>query len=164
MQKTATIVQILALIALSAFSGALLFVALVMVRFWQAAEPSIFLSWMAQHFVRFPMLMIPLNVIALLMTIAALAASWKSSPDNRLPWGLGLLCLIICTVTFPIYFAGANAEFVTGSVDLTDVPSRLNAWSIWNWARTSLAILAVICAAWGLYQQRQMSSVSETDS
>lgn len=152
MPKIAIVLQILALISLSAFSGALLFIALVLVKFWQAIEPPVFLSWMGEHFFRFPTIMVPLNIIALVLVIAALITSWNSSA-SRLPWGLGLACLVICTVTFPIYFLGANAAFVTGSLPLVDVTTEINTWSNWHWSRTGLTILAVVFAALGLYQQ-----------
>jgi hypothetical protein len=152
MQKLTTPIQILALISLSAFSGALLFIALVVVRFWLSAEPEVFLVWMAEHFFRFPQLMVPLNLIALLTTVAALATVWNVLPAHRLPWGLGLLCLIVCTITFPIYFASANTEFVAGSIELSEVAPHLKAWASWNWTRTALALLAVGFASWGLAQ------------
>ena len=115
-----------------------------------------FIPW--KSLFRLPTIMVPLNVLALVTTIAALATSWKGSLTGRLLWSLGLLCLFACTVTFPIYFAGANAEFVTKSVALTNVTSKLGTWSSWHWIRTGLAILAVIFAAWKLYKQEQTDS------
>jgi hypothetical protein len=100
--------------------------------------------------------MVPLNAIALILTIAALAASWIST--SRLLWGLGLLCLIICTATYPIYFSSANAELVTGSVRIADVAIKINSWSNWHWFRTGFAMLAVIFAAFGLRQQIDRTS------
>ncbi|MGB8700802.1 MAG: hypothetical protein WCD18_15400 [Thermosynechococcaceae cyanobacterium] len=153
MAKISSLFQVLALIALSLFSGALLFIAIAIVKFWQAAEPDIFLSWMGENFFRFPTIMVPLNMVSLLLIIAALATSWRSNPTNRLPLGLGLISLFLCTITFPIYFAGANAEFVTHAVDLTDVAEKIEIWSNWHWFRTGLVMLAIGFVSWALLNQ-----------
>jgi hypothetical protein len=46
----ARIINLLAVISLSLFSGAFIFIALVVVKFWQAVEPEVFLGWMSDHF------------------------------------------------------------------------------------------------------------------
>lgn len=150
MQKVTGLVQISALIVLSAFSGSLLFIALVMVKFWQSLEPQDFLNWMTNDLYLMPKTMIPLNILSLVLAIAALATSWKAFPSRRLPLSLGLASILFCSITFPIYFAGANAEFVTQSIEISNVTSRLSTWSTWHWVRTGLAILAVACSAWNL--------------
>lgn len=153
MTKISTIFQVLTLIVLSLYSGALLFIAVAVVNFWQAAEPSMFLSWMNENFFRFPTIMIPLNMVSLLMLIVALATAWKSSPSSRLPLILGLISLFICTITFPIYFAGANAEFLSQTMDLGDISAKIAIWSNWHWFRTGLAILSIVFVSWALLNQ-----------
>lgn len=153
MTKISTIFHVLTLIVLSLYSGALLFIAVAVVNFWQATEPSMFLSWMSENFYRFPTIMIPLNMAALLMLIAALATAWKSLPSSRLPLILGLFSLFICTITFPIYFAGANAEFLSQTIDLGAVSEKIAIWSNWHWFRTGLAILSIVFVSWALLNQ-----------
>jgi hypothetical protein len=153
MRKISIAFQVLSLIALSLFSGALLFIAIAIVKFWQAVEPDIFLSWMSENFFRFPVIMIPLNVVSLLMMIAALTTSWKANPTSRLPLSLGLISLFACTITFPLYFAGANAEFVARNIDLTDVAKKIGIWSNWHWFRTGLAILSIVFVSRSLLSQ-----------
>jgi hypothetical protein len=150
MAKVASLFQVLALIALSLFSGALLFVAVVVIKIWQAEEPNTFLSWMSESFFRFPTIMVPLNLISLLMIIAALVTSWRSNPNNRLPLVLGLMSLLTCTITFPVYFASANAEFVTHAINLNDVAEKIKIWSNWHWFRTGLALLSICFISWAL--------------
>jgi hypothetical protein len=151
MSKAAIIFQMMALIASSAFSGTLLFIAIAIVKFWQAVEPDLFLSWMTEHFFRFPLIMIPLNIASVLMAISAVSISWKPYPNSRLPLSLALTFLFICSITFPIYFAGANQKFIGHSIDLADVARSIAIWSNWHWLRTGLAILAVVCVGWGLF-------------
>jgi uncharacterized membrane protein len=171
MSSVSKIFNLLSVISLSLFSGAFLFIALVVVKFWQAVEPNIFLAWMNDNFFRFPLLMIPLNMVALLMTIAAFGTAWKSNSSNKLLLGLSLICIFICTSTYSIYFEGANAEFLNRSIlvsrrsanELSQVSSALNTWSNWHWLRTILAIAALGFASWGLLQ-RSSNQNSETAS
>jgi hypothetical protein len=144
------ILNLLSVIALSLFSGAFLFIAFVVVRFWQAVEPDTFLNWMSDHFFRFPALMVPLNMVALLLTIAAFSTAWKSRPASRIPLGLSVVCIFVCTLTYSIYFAGANAEFLNRAIALPQIGTAINTWAAWHWARTGLAIAALTFASWGL--------------
>jgi hypothetical protein len=152
MSSVSRIFNLLSVISLSLFSGAFLFIALVIVKFWQAVEPDVFLAWMNDNFFRFPLLMIPLNMVALLMTISAFGTAWKSNSSNKLRLGLSLICIFICTSTYSIYFQSANAEFLNRSIQLSQVSSVLKTWSNWHWLRTILAIAALGFASWGLLQ------------
>jgi hypothetical protein len=149
MSTLARTFNLLSVIALSLFSGAFLFIAFVVVKFWQSIAPVVFLDWMNDNFFRFPMLMIPLNMIALLLTIVALGTAWKSYPSRRLPLGLAVVCIFACTVTYPIYFAGANAEFLGRTIELPQIGDAIETWATWHWLRTGLAIAAVSFASWG---------------
>jgi hypothetical protein len=150
MSTLARTFNLLSVIALSLFSGAFLFIAFVVVKFWQSIAPAVFLDWMNDNFFRFPTLMIPLNMIALLLTIVALGTAWKSDPSRRLPLGLAVVCIFACTVTYPIYFAGANAEFLGRTIELPQIGDAIQTWATWHWLRTGLAIAAVSFASWGL--------------
>jgi hypothetical protein len=160
MFNLARILNLLSVIALSLFSGAFLFIALVVVMFWQAAEPEGFLNWMSDNFFRFPALMVPLNMIALLLTIAAFGIAWKSQPSSRFALGLSSICIFACTLTFPIYFAGANAEFLSRTILLPQISAAINTWATWHWARTVLSLLALIFASFG---SLQLSSVTTSE-
>ena len=150
MNNLALILNLLSVVSLSLFSGAFLFIALVVVGFWQAAAPEFFLNWMSDNFYRFPVLMVPLNMVALLLTIAAFGTAWKSRPNSRIPLGLSVVCIFACTLTYQIYFAGANAEFLNRSIDLSQIGDAIDTWTTWHWLRTGLAIGALVFASWGL--------------
>jgi hypothetical protein len=155
------ILNLLSVIALSLFSGAFLFIAFVVVRFWQAVEPDTFLNWMSDHFFRFPALMVPLNMVALLLTIAAFGTAWQSRPISRIPLGLGAVCIFTCTITYPIYFAGANAEFLNRAIALPQIGTAINTWATWHWVRTGLAIVALTFASLGLLVSPKNQIVSD---
>jgi hypothetical protein len=158
------ILNLLSVIALSLFSGAFLFIAFVVVRFWQAVEPDTFLNWMSDHFFRFPALMVPLNMVALLFTIATFGTAWQSRPISRIPLGLSVICIFACTITYPIYFAGANAEFLNRAIALPLIGDAIHTWATWHWVRTGLAIAALIFASWGLLQQLSNSMMEANAS
>jgi hypothetical protein len=153
MSTLARTFNLLSVIALSLFSGAFLFIAFVVVKFWQSIAPAVFLDWMNDNFFRFPMLMIPLNIIALLLTIVALGTAWKSRPTSRLPLGLAAVCIFACTITYPIYFAGANAAFLGRTIELSQMPEAIQTWVTWHWLRTGLSIAAGFFASWGLFSE-----------
>ena len=142
--------ELLATIASGIFVGALIFIAFVMVKFWRSTEPEDFFRWMSLHFFRFPKIMVPLNLLSLLTIAAALIVSWQPNPATRLPLSLSLFFLLGCSITFPIYFAKANEEFVTKSVEIADLPRKIAAWSNWHWFRTGLAFISSILAGWSL--------------
>jgi hypothetical protein len=73
--------NLLSVIALSLFFGAFLFIALVVVKFWQTVEPDIFLSWMSNHFFRFPILI--LNCDRYLVNLA-LGQDWACPSSTHL--------------------------------------------------------------------------------
>jgi Domain of unknown function (DUF1772) len=150
MNNLARILNLLSVISLSLFSGAFLFIAVVIVGFWRSVAPDVFLNWMSDHFYRFSALMVPLNMIALLLTIAAFGTAWKSRPSSRIPLGLSVVCIFACTLTYQIYFAGANAEFLNRSIDLSQIENAIHTWATWHWLRTGLTIGALVFASWGL--------------
>jgi hypothetical protein len=158
------VLNLLSVIALSLFSGAFLFIAFVVVRFWQAVEPDTFLNWMSDHFFRFPALMVPLNMVALLLTIAAFSTAWKSRPKSQIPLGISLIFIFACTITYPIYFAGANAEFLNRAIALPQISTAINTWETWHWGRTGLAIAALTFSSWGLFQQPSNPMIEATAS
>jgi Domain of unknown function (DUF1772) len=150
MNNLARILNLLSVISLSLFSGAFLFIAVVIVGFWRSVAPNVFLNWMSDHFYRFPTLMVPLNMVALLLTIAAFGTAWKSRPSSRIPLGLSVVCIFVCTLTYQIYFAGANAEFLNRSIELSQIENAIDTWATWHWLRTGLTIGALVFASWGL--------------
>lgn len=105
---------------------------------------------MSDHFFQFPALMVPLNMISLLLAISAFGTAWKSQPTSRISLGLSLLFIFTCTITYPIYFAGANAEFLSRAIALPQIGDAIHTWGTWHWARTGLAISVLTFASWGL--------------
>ena len=155
MNNLARILNLLSVISLSLFSGAFLFIAVVVVGFWRSVAQDVFLNWMSDHFYRFPTLMVPLNMIALLLTIAAFGTAWKSRPSSRIPLGLSVVCIFFFFFTYQIYFAGANAEFLNRSIEVSQIENAIDTWATWHWLRTGLSIGALVFASWGLLLSKE---------
>jgi hypothetical protein len=65
-------------------------------------------------------------MVSLLLAIAAFGTAWKSQPTSRIPLGLCSICIFANTITFPIYFAGANAEFLTRAIALPQIGDAIH--------------------------------------
>lgn len=150
--KTLKILQVLSLISLAIFTGAFLFVAIVIIPFWLSSEPNYFLEWFEANFLRFPTLMIPLNLIAFLTTLVTLIASWKSKANTKIIWTIATIAIFLASITYPIYFASANAVLLDKAIELSLVVPKVITWSNWNWLRTALTFVALILAAISVYQ------------
>jgi hypothetical protein len=78
--------------------------------------------------------MIPLGAITLLVSLAAVAVSWRLRSKQR-RWALiAALCALCVIVTYPVFFAGANASFIAGSLSDSAVRALLDKWAVWHWA------------------------------
>jgi hypothetical protein len=153
--KTLKILQVLSLISLAIFTGAFLFVAIVIVPFWLSSEPNYFLEWFEVNFLRFPTLMIPLNLIAFLTTLITLVVAWKSKANTKISWTIATIAIFLASITYPIYFASANALLFDKTIELSLVMPELIKWSNWNWFRTALTFIALILAAISIYQLKE---------
>jgi hypothetical protein len=153
--KALKFLQVLSLISLAIFTGAFLFIAIVIIPFWLSSEPNYFLEWFEVNFLRFPTLMIPLNLIAFLTTLITLIVSWTSKANTKLIWTIATIAIFLASITYPIYFASANALFLDKTIELSLVTPELISWSNWNWLRTALTFIALILAAISVYQLKE---------
>jgi hypothetical protein len=150
--KTLKILQVFSLVSLATFTGAFLFIAIVIVPFWLSSEPNYFIEWFEVNFLRFPTLMIPLNLIAFLTTLITLIVSWKSKANTKIIWTIATIAIFLASITYPIYFASANALLLDKTIELSLVMTKLITWSNWNWLRSVLTFIALIFATISVYQ------------
>ncbi|MGL6344129.1 MAG: hypothetical protein ACRC80_33910 [Waterburya sp.] len=147
--------QVFSLVSLAIFTGAFLFIAIVIVPFWLSSEPNYFLEWFEVNFLRFPTLMIPLNLIAFVTTFITLIISWKSKANTKIIWSMATIVIFLASITYPIYFASANALFLNKTIELSLVMPEIITWSNWNWLRTTLTFIALIFAVIGVYKFKE---------
>ena len=135
----------LACLLVGLLAGGMLLIGVAFVSFWQSLSPSDFQTWFASHSHLIGRLMIPLGSGSIVVTLAALVATWHD-PARRL-WSLiAALAAIGVMVTYPIFFAGTNDAFVRGGLSDSAARALLDRWATWHWFRTGLGIVGFVAA------------------
>jgi hypothetical protein len=143
-------VLVLSVLSFGLLTGAMLLIGISIVGFWKSLTPSDFVSWFATHSSRLGVIMIPLGAITLLVSLAAVAVSWRSRSKQR-RWALiAALCALCVMVTYPVFFAGANASFIAGALSDSAVRALLDKWAVWHWGRTLLGLAGFLAATLAL--------------
>ena len=124
----------------SAFIGAMLLIALVLVPFWQTAEPSIFLDWFSLYSSNIGKLMIPFGPGVLVLAVIV----FFIDRANKILWGLTIALLLANVLYFPLYFLATNASFAEQTIAISDVSTELSTWLDFHWHRILFALGALI--------------------
>jgi hypothetical protein len=136
-------------------TGAMLLIGVSIVGFWKSLTPSDFVSWFASHSSRLGVIMVPLGTITLLLSLAAVVVSWRSRLKQR-QWAIiAALCAVCVMVSYPVFFAEANATFVAGGLSDSDVRALLDKWAVWHWGRTLLGLVGFVAATLALQSSRE---------
>lgn len=139
-------ILVLSVLSFGLLTGAMLLIGVSIVGFWKSLNPSDFVAWFAEHSSRLGIIMIPLGTITLLMSLAALAFSWHSPAKQRQRALIAALCAVGIMVTYPVFFAGANASFIGGALSDSAVRALLDKWAVWHWGRTLLGLAGFLAA------------------
>ena len=142
-------VLVLSVLSFGLLTGAMLLIGISIVGFWKSLTPSEFVSWFASHSSRLGVIMVPLGTITLLLSLAAVVVSWRSRLKQRQWAMIAALCAVCVMVTYPVFFAEANATFVGGLSD-SDVRALLDKWAVWHWGRTLLGLAGFLAATLAL--------------
>ena len=140
MQHIKTTLQILIIALNSAFIGAMLLIALVIVPFWQAGETQSFLDWFSAYSPNIAKMMIPLGPGVLVLAILV----FFMERENKILWGLTIAFLVANVGYFPIYFLPANASFAEQTIAISEVSAELATWLDFHWHRIILALGALL--------------------
>jgi hypothetical protein len=122
-------------------AGAMLFIGVALVPFWQRLPSAEFRAWFALHSGRIGALMIPLGIAAVIVSLAALIH------DRRGPHLLAHLvafavALVVAIVTTAIN-EPANVRYAapTGLSDAETI-ALLARWKRWHWPRVTFGVIA----------------------
>ena len=129
--------------ALALFALGCLVILFVFVPKWQQQPPVEFLQWFAQNGKTIGVIMLPLEMIPLVLSVAALIKS-RAVRRTMGPWLLVNLCNVAILALFVFYFLPVNRAFMAGSMPLLEVPAALREWQHFHSIRTVLAGLAVL--------------------
>jgi Domain of unknown function (DUF1772) len=140
---------VLFVLSFGLLTGAMLLIGISIVGFWKSLTPSDFVSWFAAHSSRLGTVMIPLGAITLLVSLGTVGVSWRWRSRR---WALiAALCALGVMATYPVFFAGANASFITGALSDSAVRTLLDKWAAWHWGRTLLGLAGFLAATLALH-------------
>lgn len=154
--------QTLSVACMSAFAGGCLVVSTVLVPSWRAMDSDRFLEWFGEHGPTLGRTLFPLDIAGTVFTVHAFLGARKGPAKRRWLWGLASLCSGATVGLLPLYFAGANTRLLNKTIAGSDVTTELAAWSRWQWLRTGLAGLAVVCGGWGIRQTEGNAAPNES--
>ncbi|OUS30455.1 hypothetical protein A9R01_12465 ['Osedax' symbiont bacterium Rs2_46_30_T18] len=140
MQQINKVIQCLIIALNSAFIGAMLIIALVIVPFWQTTQASDFLDWFSLYSPTIGKLMIPFGPGVLMLTVIV----FFIDGTNKKLWGLTIGFLLANVLYFPIYFLPTNASFAEQTIAINDVSTELSTWLGFHWHRIFFALAALI--------------------
>jgi NADH:ubiquinone oxidoreductase subunit H len=144
--RAGSAVLVLSVLSFGLLTGAMLLIGSSLVGFWKSLTPSEFLSWFASHSSRLGLIMIPLGTITVLVSLAAAAVLWRGPARQRRFALIAALCALCVMVSYPIFFAGANASFIAGGLPDSVVRALLDQWAVWHWGRTLLGLAGFVAA------------------
>lgn len=138
---------------LGLLAGGMVLIALGLVPYWRALDPSDFTIAFATSLPTVAGTMILLTILATAsIVIAAGLASWKKLPTRN--WLLaGAAGALIMLITVPLYFATANPLLAGGTLGFAEISAELATWQQMHWFRTIIGIVGLFCAVRAGYAQ-----------
>jgi hypothetical protein len=152
-QVLASTLLILACLLLGLLAGGMLVIGVSLVGFWKSLSPSDFQAWFASHSHLIGRLMLPLGVAGVAVTLAALIACWRGPVTRRRWLVIAAFSVVGVMVTYPVFFASANAAFERGGLTDVAVHALLDRWAAWHWSRTALGTLGFLAALRALQER-----------
>ena len=160
--KQNSVVLTLTLIFIAFLSAVYLFIAISIIPFWQTLNGIEIQTWFADHFGRFPVMMIPVHILCIVLVITGYTLHRKHKTDMPALWLLTLISLVLCEATTPIFFVTANASLSSAVLPAAEGLQMLDDWSWWHNIRTFFVFITLICL--GVINNKQLARpVSLTD-
>ncbi len=135
-------ITVLAIVLNSLFFGAFLFIAVAIVPFWQSLKGADVTVWFNNNFGRFPKLMVPLNLLTFIAISTGLYQNRKNI-DTKKYWWLAFIFIFLCSITYPIFFDGANTAISSGNSLDESINSLIDSWETWHYLRSALSFLSL---------------------
>jgi len=137
--------RLLSLVTLCVATGAMAFIAAVLVPTWRAMEPDAFLSAYAAFAPRARPFLIPLGALTLLAVVAAAALALRRG-DAGAGWTIAAAALVAAWVAaYPLYFTAADALFSAAGTEAAAATAELARFQAWQWVRVALLAVAIAC-------------------
>ena len=134
-------------------AGAMLFLRVVLLPFWQQLPPAEFRAWFTENAPRIRRLMVPLGVGAAAASVGAAAAQAVSRGDARSSSAAAAGAVAVVAVTVTVN-EPANEKFVSGKLDDDATVTLLARWARWHDLRVALGLVSAVAAAHALSSAR----------
>lgn len=138
----ATVIGLLAVVALGLSAGAMLAEGAVLVPYWRSLPPESFLGWYAANASALFDFFAPLEIAGAGLAIAAAALHLYGRRSGRGLFVVSAVLAAAVLAAFPLYFRDVNASFTAGTIALDHVAPELARWAAWHSARTVIGIAA----------------------
>ena len=136
--------NILAVVCLAWFSGAMLCIGLTLGAYWRSLPPEEFLAWFAANN-QLVARTIPVTVApALVGLVGSIWYSWGASNSGLMLWVLSAVCFIGVLVFTVMYFVPTNNAFASEAMDVATVSAKLDQWVSLHYLRIGGAMLGAI--------------------
>ena len=98
------------------------------------------------------MLLIGISIVGFWksLTLATVAVSWRLRSKQRQWSMIAALCALLVMVSYPVFFAEANASFIGGGLSDSTGGALLDKWAVWHWGRTLLGLIGFVAATLAL--------------
>ena len=134
-------------------AGAMLFLRVVLLPFWQQLPPAEFRAWFARNAPRIRALMVPLGVGAAAASVGAAAAQAARKEDARPSSAAAAGAVAVVAVTVTVN-EPANERFVSGDLEDDATVSLLARWARWHDVRVALGLVSAVAAVHALSATR----------
>lgn len=126
-------------------AGAMLFLRIVLVPFWQGLPPAEFRAWFAKHADRIRALMLPLGAAAAATSAGATAARVVTGEAARASSVAAVGAVSVVAITVAVN-EPANHKFASEELGDEETASLLKRWARWHDVRVAVGLIAATAA------------------
>ena len=144
------LIQILATVSIGLLVGSLLTEGCLLVPYWRSLSADRFHELYRDLHPRLYRYFTPLTIGTLILSMASAGTAVAVSSPGMWATVSSAALTLGAAGTHEIYFGKANARFAQGTLADVDLAAELARWSVWNWARVGLGLLAFGAAIAGL--------------
>jgi hypothetical protein len=140
------VLALLAAISSGVSAGAMLFIRIVLLPFWQGVPPGDFRAWFAAHSDRIRRLMVPLGSAAAVTAGTTALAEAATGGDARKSSAVAAVSAVGVGVITAAVNEPANHEFVRKDLDDAETVRLLARWARWHDFRVVLGLVGTAAA------------------
>lgn len=147
--KIVVLIQILTIICLASFTGAMIMLYTAILAFWKQSTSEEFLNWYVNYSSGITDSTGPFLMSSIIMPLICIFLIWKH-PQSRKYWVISAsLSGMIMIITLS-YFVNVNTSFGNKSIAVNQIKETLIVWGNLHLLRISIALVSALSASIGL--------------